>query len=182
MRAKASLKIVLALALSAGLALGIYFGATHYFANTKKSPGTKSYKTLKRKLAYTSDPRQLLEKARESEGRADWEGALAWYNILVNNLRDDDPRKGLVYHRRAFCYYQLEDYPRARVSMEYGLNHFRDLPQVDSALFLMAQIYSKLGDFELADKTYNTIIKMFPHRAEEAKNLQSQLPQNLKKP
>ena len=67
---------------------------------------------------------------------------------------------------------------RPRTNLEYALNHFPDMPSLDNALFLMAQIYTKVGDFDKADKTYNTIIRMFSFRAEEAKNLKAQLPQN----
>lgn len=181
MALKPGLKIGITLLICAGIGVGIYFLTTHYLAQPRKGPGKKiTRKTLQRKLAYSSDPSRLLEKAREAEARYDYKTALEWYNILLKNLREDDLRRGTVYYRRAFCYYQLEDYVRAKNTMEYGLNHYPDMLELDDALFLMAKIYTRLGDFEPADKTYNTIIRLFPQRADEARQAQSQLPQNLR--
>ncbi len=181
MKSRAGLKIGLVILIGSALAAGIYFGVTRYYSRPHHPAGTKfNLNGIKRKLAYTSDPKRLLKKAGEAEGRGDWGEALTWYNLLTTNLGEQDPRKGFVYYRKAYCLFQLGDYPKARTAMEYGLNHCRDMPQLDDALFLMARIYSKIGDFDLTNKTYNTIIKMFPARSEEAKKLQSQLPPTQK--
>ena len=175
-------RIIWVLAIGTCLAVGIYLGANYYFAH-KKSQETKFYsKKVQRKLAYTSDPTRLMDRAINAETKGEFKEAIIWYDLARLNLNDTDPRKGVVYRRKAYCYYNLGDYPRARKTLEYGLNHYRNMPDLDDALFLMAKIYEKMGDFELARKTYNTIIRMFPPRQEEAKKLQSQLPTENKEP
>jgi|GEM_PF-3097160 tetratricopeptide (TPR) repeat protein len=181
MNRKQIIKIVLVFIICAGTAIAIYFGAIHHFSREKKTIAKKyDSSKIKRKLAYTSDPVQLMQKASDAEALKDWKQALQWYYILLQNLSDTDPRKGMAYHRRAFCFYQLGQYEQAKNTLEFGLNNFPDMPDLDEALFLMAKIYTNLKQYELAYKTYNTIIRMFPARAEEAKQLQSQLPEYSK--
>jgi len=106
-----------------------------------------------------------------------WNNALFYYNFLAGSLPQVDPRKGYSYYKEALCYYNLNDFPRARTTLEFALNHYPDMSAADNALFLMDQVYIKFGEFENADKTYNTIIRVFPYRAEEAKKLQRQWPE-----
>jgi len=176
MRVNNKLKVILVPAIGACLAVGIYFGV-NYYLDYKKSQQKSSYsKNIQRKLAYTSDPARLLKKAEDAETKGEFREAIIWYDLARLNLNERDPRKGFAYYRKANCYYNMADYPKARETLEYALNHYRSMPELDNALFLIAKIYEKMGDFELARKTYNTIIRMFPPREEEAKKLQSQLP------
>jgi len=168
----------------AGVIFCILAGLGFFFLGVRKPPEEPAQpglpgqiKNIKRKLAWTSDPDRNLRKAETAEARGDWKGALYYYNYLAKTLPMEDPRKGYASYKEALCYYNLGDYVRARRSLEFALNLFPDMPQIDRALFLMAQIYTKFGDFTLADKTYNTIIRMFPSAAQEAKEKQQQLPQ-----
>jgi len=177
-----------------GLVCAVIFCAiiaiTFYFLHTKdqkKPTSTKPVAQPKtqepdRKLAFTIDPDKLRERALEAEALANWESALRWYNLLFINLAQSDSTRGWVAYRQALCYYNLGVLLQAKERLEYGLNNYPNMPEVDNALFLIAQIYAKIGEFENAYKTYDTIIRLFPNRAEEAKAKQSQLPSSVQKP
>jgi len=159
----------------------VFLAAKDLKTKRQKESLKNEIKKLHRKLAFTNDPDRNMRKAQEAEGKADWKNALYYYRFLAESLHDTDPRKGFAYYKEAQCYYNLNDYGRARLTLEYGLNHYPDMSQADKALFLMAQIYIKSGEFTNAYKTYNAIIRLFPYRAEEAKQLQQQLPEVTKK-
>jgi TolA-binding protein len=151
-------------------------------ARREKESFKEEVRKLQRKLAFnSSDPDRNFTKAKNAEGRSDWEDALYYYKFLAGSLPENDPRKGYSYYKEAQCYYNLNDFGRARRSLEFSLNHYPDSPQTDSALFLMAQIYLKFGEFTNAYKTYGAIMRIFPYRADEAKKLQDQLPEVTKK-
>ncbi len=176
MAARKSLKIAAAVIALLGLALLIYLAVPRFLPSKNPAANKASTQVLQRKLAYTSDPGALMKRAAQAESKGDWKGALDWYKIVIGSMNDTDPRKGYAYYRKAYCSFQLQDYEQAQKSLEYGLNNFPQMSNMDDALFLMAQIYVKQGNFDYAYKTYNTIIKMFPRRADEARKLQSQLP------
>jgi len=159
---------------------------TFYFLQTKDHKGQIRTKPktqeVKSKLAFTTDPDKLREQALKAEAMSNWESALSWYNLLFMNLAQSDSTRGWVAYRQAFCYYNLGVLLQAKERLEYALNNYPNMPEVDNALFLIAQIYAKIGEFENAYKTYNTIIRLFPNRAEEAKAKQSQLPSLVQKP
>jgi len=183
MKKKAILGVIAALIfVAASLAVFGYFFMKKPAPSKSQAELQKQIGKLERKLAFTGDPDRNMEKAQAAEGRADWEGALYYYKWLGNSLPERDPRKGWAIYKEAFCYYNMGNYQLAQQTLEFALNHYPEMAQVDSALFLMAQIYSKLGNFDYADKTYDTLIRMFPNRGEEAGQKKAQLPQNLQKP
>jgi outer membrane protein assembly factor BamD (BamD/ComL family) len=157
-----------------------YVALVSFKTEPAKQTTEKPPEVLERKLAFTNDPDRILALATSSEGKGDWKEAAKLYSLLSHNVSNYDNRKGYAEYRIALCYYNLQDYARAKDQLEYALNNFPDMPQVDSALFLMAKIYCKVGDFAKAEKTYNTIIRMFSFRADEAKILKAKLPQNLR--
>jgi len=159
----------------------VFLAAKDRKSKRQKESLKNEIKKLHRKLAFTSDPERNMRRAQEAEGKADWGNALYYYRYLAESLQETDPRKGFSYYKEAQCYFNLNDYSRARRTLEYALNHYPDMSQTDNALFLMAQIYIKVGEFTNAYKTYNTIIRLYPYRAEEAKQLQQQLPEATKK-
>ena len=140
----------------------------------KSTPAKK--KIIKPKLAFTTDPKEAMERGEQAEKEGKWEEAISWYRLAGNNLPRGHFLRGYVRYRQAYCRYQLGEYLTAKNILEWALNHYPNMPHLDDALFLMAQIYTKLGDFEKAYKTYNTIIRMFPPRKKEAKERQSNLP------
>jgi len=170
------------------LVFTLAFLSVFFYFFMKKTPSSRSQgelqqqiRTLERKLAFTGDPDRNMERALSAEGRGDLEGALYYYKWLGKSLPEKDPRKGWAIYKEASCYYEMGNYLLAQQTLEYALNHYPGMAQVDSALFLMARIYIKLGNFDYADKTYDTLIRMFPNRAEEARQKKAQLPQNLNK-
>lgn len=177
MKKKTILGIVVALVFSilVGMVF-IFMVSKNQGSKKRKETLRQEIKGLKRKLAFSSDPDRNLAKAQAAESKSDWKNALFYYNFLSANLPVEDPRKGYAYFKKAECYYNLDDLARARTTLEFALNHYPDMSQADRALFLMAQIYIKAEEYDNANRTYNTIIRIFPYRAEEAKNLQAQLP------
>jgi len=159
----------------------VFLAAKDLKSKHRKDSLKNEIRNLQRKLAFTNDPDRNLRKAQEAEGKSDWQNALFYYRFLAESLHETDPRKGFAYYKEAQSYYNLNDYGRARRTLEFALNHYPDMSQTDKALFLMAQIYIKFGEFTNAYKTYNTIIRLYPYRAEEAKQLQQQLPEVTKK-
>jgi tetratricopeptide (TPR) repeat protein len=178
MKKNTVLGIVAAIAFCAVVALAFYFLAHKNKPGHGKTQAGQASHAPQRKLAFSGDPDRNIEKAQEAEGKGDWASALYYYRYLSESLPDKDLRKGWATYKEALCLYNQGSFEAAKTDSEYALNHFPDMPSVDNALFLMAQIYTKLGDFDEADKTYNTIIRMFAFRADEAKNLKAQLPQN----
>lgn len=166
--------VVLVLSIITGVAF--VYVAKDYRAKKRREQFKKEVSQLKRKLAFSSDPDRNLARAEKSEAKSDWKNALYYYDFLANNLPPTDPRKGYAFYKKALCYYNLNDIPRAKSSVEYALNHFPDMSQTDQALFLIAKIYINLEQYGNADKTYQTIIRIFPHRAEEAKKMRAMLP------
>ena len=143
-------------------------------------PPPAKKRPLKRKLAFTTDPKEAIERGNQAERKGRWEEAISWYRLASNNLPQGYSLRGYVRYRQAYCRYQLGEYLKAKKILEWALNHYPNMPNLDNALFLMAQIYTKLGDFEKAYKTYNTIIRMFPQRKKEAQKKQSALPYSPK--
>ena len=178
MKKNTVLGILAAVAFCAVVALAFYLLAYKNKPGHGKTQAGQASQTLQRKLAFSGDPDRNIENAQAAEGRGDWDSALYYYRYLSQSLPDKDMRKGWATYKEALCLYNKGSFEAAQINLEYALNHFPDMPSVDNALFLMAQIYTKLGDFDKADKTYNTIIRMFDFRADEAKSLKAQLPQN----
>ena len=173
--------IVVAFLLTLAIGISGVIFLSHQKPRTKKAPIKELSEISGRKIAYISDPDYLIREAEKAEKKGDWQEALMWYRLATYNLAKGDAIRGYVQYRKAYCRYQLGDYVGALGVLEWTLNHYQAFPHLDDALFLMAQLYTKVGDFEKAYKTYNTIIRIFPSRAEEAKSKQKNLPYPQKK-
>jgi len=165
-----------------GAILCVAAGGVFLFIYLKDHPGSKKPAPgkageIRRKLAFTGDPEKNMELAQKYEAEGDFDRALYHYQFLAKSLPERDMRKGWASYKEAFCYYQKGNYPLAKLTLEYALNKDPEMPSIEDALFLMAEIYARLREFDKADKTYNTIIRLFAHRAAEAKALQKLLPQ-----